>query len=165
MTAAAMDDELFRVLRDDAGMPESAAAKVAKLIFRRDRRDDEFVTKTERETERDVARAVREAERAADREAFAAKDDVTVLQNKVENTDSAIERIDKRLDLIDRRFERMDEKFTKRFDRLDELAVRADEKVNGLQSLNRQIVGPLLLLLVASMFGLLTKGILWGVVP
>lgn len=161
MTTATMDDELFRALRSD-GMSEELAAKWAKFFAQR-----------ENALKADIAE-LRAAipDRAADREAFAAKSDIEILRNKVANTDSAIERIDKRLDLMDKRFERMDkrfermeEKFSKRFDRLDELTVRADEKVNGLQSLNRHLLGPLLLLLVASMFGLLTKGILWGVAP
>jgi len=99
--------------------------------------------------------------------------DIAVLRAKVENTDSAIERIDKRLDRIDKRLDRMDERLDRmderldrmdgRFDRLEEIVIRLDERMNALQSQNRYIFGPLLLLLVASMFGLLTKGILWGV--
>ena len=163
MTAAAMDDDAFRAFRK-IGLPEEIAAKVARVI-RRDRGDDEFVTKTDRETEREAARAVREAERAADREAFAARDDVTVLQTEMTDVKAAIIRIDGRLD-------RMDEKFTKKFERMDktiveikETAARTDEKINSLQAQNKIFIIPLLFLTVGALVGLLTKGILWGVAP
>jgi len=163
MTAAAMDDDAFRAFRK-IGLPEEIAAKVARVI-RRDRGDDEFVTKTDRETEREAARAVREAERAADREAFAARDDVTVLQTEMTDVKAAIIRIDGRLD-------RMDEKFTKKFERMDktiveikETAARTDEKINSLQAQNKIFIIPLLFLTVGALVGLLTKGVLWGVAP
>ena len=163
MTAAAMDDDAFRAFRK-IGLPEEIAAKVARVI-RRDRSDDEFVTKTDRETEREAARAVREAERAADREAFAARDDVTVLQTEMTDVKAAIIRIDGRLD-------RMDEKFTKKFERMDktiveikETAARTDEKINSLQAQNKIFIIPLLFLTVGALVGLLTKGVLWGVAP
>ena len=164
MTAAAMDDDAFRAFRK-IGLPEEIAAKVARVI-RRDRGDDEFVTKADRETEREAAaRAVREAERAADREAFAARDDVTVLQTEMTDVKAAIIRIDGRLD-------RMDEKFTKKFERMDktiveikETAARTDEKINSLQAQNKIFIIPLLFLTVGALVGLLTKGVLWGVAP
>jgi len=163
MTAAAMDDDAFRAFRK-IGLPEEIAAKAARVI-RRDRGDDEFVTKTDRETEREAARAVREAERAADREAFAARDDVTVLQTEMTDVKAAIIRIDGRLD-------RMDEKFTKKFERMDktiveikETAARTDEKINSLQAQNKIFIIPLLFLTVGALVGLLTKGVLWGVAP
>lgn len=150
---AAMNDELFRALRDDAGMPEAAAAKVARLIFQQGE---------------SAVRAGREAERAADRDAFAAKGDVTVLQAKAENTDSAIERIDKTLLRMDERFDRMDE----RLSRLEKIVARLDERMNSLESQNRLIFRlllgifvPLHLLTLGALIGLLTRGILWGVAP
>jgi len=157
MTAAAMDDELFRVLRDDAGMPESVAAKVARLIFRRDRRDDEFVTKAERETDREAARAVREAERKADRDAFAAKEDVTVLQTKATTVEAAIVRIDKSIERIDATLVSM-----------KELLARMDERINGIESQSNKffyIFFSLHIVTITALVGLLTKGSLWGVAP
>ena len=74
------------------------------------------------------------------RENFAAKSEVSVLQTDMTDVKAAIVRIDKTL-------------------------ARTDEKVNALQTQNRYFIIPLLLLLVAAMFGLLTKGILWGVTP
>ena len=166
MTAAAMDDDAFRAFRK-IGLPEEIAAKVARVI-RRDRGDDEFVTKTDRETEREAARAVREAERAADREAFAARDDVTVLQTEMTDVKTAFVRIDKRFERIDARLDRMDA----RLDRMDqtiveikETAARTDEKINSLQAQNKIFIIPLLFLTFGALVGLLTKGVLWGVAP
>jgi len=73
---------------------------------------------------------------------------------KVKTVEAAVIRIDETL-------VRMDE----RFNSLEKSLARTDEKVNALQSQNRLFIIPLLLLLVATMFGLLTKGILWGVTP
>jgi len=175
MTTATMDDDAFRAFRK-IGLPEGIAAKVARIIRRDDRRDDEFVTKTERdaeraaerasrqaerETERDAARAVREAERKADRDTFAAKDDVTVLQTKAKTVDEAIISIDKR-------FERIEATIVE----IKENAARTDERINGLQKQVSLIVTvliavlvPLQLLTMGGLFGLLTRGILWGVAP
>ena len=152
MTAAAMDDDAFRAFRK-IGLPEEIAAKVARVI-RRDRGDDEFVTKTDRETEREAARAVREAERAADREAFAARDDVTVLQTEMTDVKAAIVRIDKSIERIDATIVG-----------IKETAARTDEKINSLQAQNKIFIIPLLFLTVGALVGLLTKGVLWGVAP
>ena len=152
MTAAAMDDDAFRAFRK-IGLPEEIAAKVARVI-RRDRSDDEFVTKTDRETEREAARAVREAERAADREAFAARDDVTVLQTEMTDVKTAIVRIDKSIERIDATIVG-----------IKETAARTDEKINSLQAQNKIFIIPLLFLTVGALVGLLTKGVLWGVAP
>ena len=81
---------------------------------------------------------------------------VAVLQSEMADVKAAIIRIDERLN-------RMDEKFTKRFGSVEQSIVRLDEKVNGLQMQNQFVIIPLLLLLVATMFGLLTKGVLWAV--
>ena len=80
---------------------------------------------------------------------------VAVLQSEMADVKAAIIRIDERLN-------RMDEKFTKRFGSVEQSIVRLDEKVNGLQMQNQFVIIPLLLLLVATMFGLLTKGTYWG---
>ncbi|MDD9885054.1 MAG: hypothetical protein OXU62_11095 [Gammaproteobacteria bacterium] len=80
---------------------------------------------------------------------------VAVLQSEMTDVKAAIIRIDERLN-------RMDEKFTKRFGSVEQSIVRLDEKVNGLQMQNQFVIIPLLLLLVATMFGLLTKGTYWG---
>ncbi|MDD9885053.1 MAG: hypothetical protein OXU62_11090 [Gammaproteobacteria bacterium] len=153
MTAAAMDDDAFRAFRK-IGLPEEIAAKVARVI-RRDRGDDEFVTKADRETEREAAaRAVREAERAADREAFAARDDVTVLQTEMTDVKTAIVRIDKSIERIDATIVG-----------IKETAARTDEKINSLQAQNKIFIIPLLFLTVGALVGLLTKGVLWGVAP
>ena len=152
MTAAAMDDDAFRAFRK-IGLPEEIAAKVARVI-RRDRGDDEFVTKTDRETEREAARAVREAERAADREAFAARDDVTVLQTEMTDVKAAIVRIDKSIERIDATIVG-----------IKETAARTDEKINSLQAQNKIFIIPLLFLTFGALVGLLTKGVLWGVAP
>ena len=88
---------------------------------------------------------------------------VAVLQSEMADVKAAIIRIDARL-------ERMDEKFTKKFERVDQRfgsveqsIVRLDEKMNGLQMQNQFLIIPLLLMILATMFGLLTKGILWGI--
>ena len=76
---------------------------------------------------------------------------VAVLQSEMTDVKAAIIRIDKR-------FERVDQ----RFNSVEQSIVRLDEKVNGLQMQNQFVIIPLLLLLVATMFGLLTKGTYWG---
>ena len=88
---------------------------------------------------------------------------VAVLQSEMAHVKAAIVRIDARL-------ERMDEKFTKKFERVDQRfgsveqsIIRLDEKMNGLQMQNQFLIIPLLLMILATMFGLLTKGILWGI--
>jgi len=89
--------------------------------------------------------------------------DIAVLWAKVDNIDTTLARMDdkftKRLDRMDGRFERLEATIVE----IKENAARTDEKINALQSQNNFFIIPLLLLLVASMFGLLTKGILWGV--
>ena len=81
---------------------------------------------------------------------------VAVLQSEMADVKAAIIRIDERLN-------RMDEKFTKRFGSVEQSIVRLDEKMNGLQMQNQFLIIPLLLMILATMFGLLTKGILWGI--
>jgi len=168
MTAATMNDELFRTLRDDAGLPEAAAAKVARLIFQQ----GESAARAERVAGREnLATKVDVADLRAEipgRDAFAAKGDVDVLKSKAENTDSAIVRIDKTLLRTDERFERIEATIVE----IKETAARTDEKVNGLQSQNGLIVrvliavfAPLQLLTLGALIGLLTRGILWGVAP
>ncbi|MDD9812259.1 MAG: hypothetical protein OXU71_11230 [Gammaproteobacteria bacterium] len=143
MPAAAMDDDIFRAFRS-VGMSEEIAAKLAKIIPRR----DEVVTK---------------ADLDADREVFAAKSDVAdksevaILQTKILVTDSAIERIDKRLDRMDARLDRTDQTIVE----IKETSARTDEKINSL----RMYSLPLLLSILGAIFALLTKGILWGVAP
>jgi len=143
MSAAAMDDEFFHAFRS-VGMSEEIAAKLAKIIPRR----DEVVTK---------------ADLDADREVFAAKSDVAdksevaILQTKILVTDSAIERIDKRLDRMDARLDRTDQTIVE----IKETSARTDEKINSL----RMYSLPLLLSILGAIFALLTKGILWGVAP
>ena len=66
---------------------------------------------------------------------------------KVKTVETAVIRIDETLVRIDERFNRIDKTLAR------------------LQTQNRYFIIPLLLLLVAAMFGLLTKGILWGVTP
>jgi len=153
MTAATMDDDAFRAFRK-IGLPEGIAAKVARII----RRDDEFVTKVERDAERDAereaARAVREAERKADRDTFAAKDDVTVLQTKAKTVDEAIISIDKRFERIDATLADM-----------KEMLVRMDEQMKAARQESRTWVIPLLFATLGALIALLTKGILWGVAP
>ena len=147
MPAAAMDDDIFRAFRS-VGMSEEIAAKLAKIIPRR----DEVVTKADLD-----------AEREAEREVFAAKSDVAdksdvaVLQTKILVTDSAIERIDKRLDRMDARLDRTDQTIVE----IKETSARTDEKINSL----RMYSLPLLLSILGAIFALLTKGILWGVAP
>jgi len=92
--------------------------------------------------------------------------DIAVLHNKMDNVNLSIERIDKRLDRMDKRFERIDEQFKcvdQRFGSVEQSIVRLDEKMNGLQMQNQFLIIPLLLMILATMFGLLTKGILWGI--
>ncbi|MDD9885048.1 MAG: hypothetical protein OXU62_11065 [Gammaproteobacteria bacterium] len=92
--------------------------------------------------------------------------DIAVLHNKMDNVNLSIERIDKRLDRMGKRLDRMDDQFKRvdqRFGSVEQSIVRLDEKMNGLQMQNQFVIIPLLLLLVATMFGLLTKGVLWAV--
>ena len=77
---------------------------------------------------------------------------VAVLQSEMTDVKAAIIRIDER-------FERMDQTIVE----IKENAVRLDEKMNGLQMQNQFLIIPLLLMILATMFGLLTKGILWGI--
>ena len=77
---------------------------------------------------------------------------VAVLQSEMTDVKAAIIRIDTRL-------ERMDQTIVE----IKENAVRLDEKMNGLQMQNQFLIIPLLLMILATMFGLLTKGILWGI--
>jgi len=98
--------------------------------------------------------------------AWAQATDIAVLHSKVDHANLSIERVEGRLDRMDKRFDRMDERLDRmdeRLARLEEIVIRLDERMNGFQMQNQFIVIPLLLLLVATMFGLLTKGILWGV--
>jgi len=99
---------------------------------------------------------------------------VAVLQSEMTYVKAAIVRIDERLvrmddkftkrfERMDERLDRMDEKFTKRFGSVEQSIVRLDEKMNGLQMQNQFLIIPLLLMILATMFGLLTKGILWGI--
>jgi len=96
--------------------------------------------------------------------------DIAVLHSKVDHANLSLERLDdkftKRFERMDKRLDRMDERFDRmdeRLDRLEQIVIRLDERMNGFQMQNQFVIIPLLLLLVATMFGLLTKGILWGV--
>jgi len=144
---ATMDDDVFRAFRN-AGMSEEHAAGVAKVIPRR----DEVATKADLA---DLRAAMPE------RENFAAKSEVAVLQTKVVATDSAIDRIDKTLTRMDEKFDRMD----KRLDHLEKRADVTDEKISSIRTLLFAIFVPLHLLTLATLFGLLTRGILWAVAP
>jgi len=93
--------------------------------------------------------------------------DIAVLHSRVGSIDATLARMD---DKFTKRFDRMDDKFTKRFERMDErlvrleeIVIRLDERVSGMQMQNQFIFIPLMLLTLASLIGLLTKGILWGV--
>ena len=148
---AAMDDDVFRAFRN-AGMSEEHAAGVAKVIPRR----DEVATKADLADLRAAIPA-----READRENFAAKSEVAVVQTKVANVEAAIIRIDKTLTRMDEKFDRMD----KRLDHLEKRADVTDEKINSIRTLLFAIFVPLHLLTLATLFGLLTRGILWAVAP
>ncbi|MDD9885047.1 MAG: hypothetical protein OXU62_11060 [Gammaproteobacteria bacterium] len=153
MPAAAMDDDIFHAFRS-VGMSEEIAAKLAKIIPRR----DEVVTKAdldaEREADLDTKRKDREAEREADREHFAAGKDVAVLQSEMTDVKAAIVRIDKSIERIDKTFVSM-----------REMIARSDERINGIRTVLLAIFVPLHLLTLTTMFGLLTRGILWAVAP
>jgi len=95
--------------------------------------------------------------------AWAQAVDIAVLQSEMTDVKAAIIRMDKRLDRMGERIERMDEKFTRRFNSVEKSIVRLDEKMNAQQMQNQFIFIPLMLLTLASLIGLLTKGILWGV--
>ena len=144
---AAMDDDVFRAFRN-AGMSEEHAAGVAKVIPRR----DEVATKADLA---DLRAAMPE------RENFAAKSEVAVVQTKVANVEAAIIRIDKTLTRMDEKFDRMD----KRLDHLEKRADVTDEKISSIRTLLFAIFVPLHLLTLATLFGLLTRGILWAVAP
>jgi len=145
-----MDGELFRALRSD-GMSEELAAKWARFFARR-----------EDALKADIAELRaripdREAERAADREVFAAKGDVTVLQTEMTDVKAAIVRIDKSIGRIDETLASM-----------KEMLARLDERINGMESQNGKffyIFFSLHIITITGLFGLLTKGILWGVAP
>jgi len=89
--------------------------------------------------------------------------DIAVLHSRVDNIDATLARMDdkisKRFDRMDKRIDRMDERLV----RLEEIVIRLDERVSGMQMQNQFIFIPLMLLTLASLIGLLTKGILWGV--
>jgi len=89
--------------------------------------------------------------------------DVAVLQSEMTDVKAAIIRIDERLVRMDDKFTNKFERMDERLDRLEQIVVRLDERMNGFQMQNQFVIIPLLLLLLATMFGLLTKGILWGV--
>jgi len=156
MSAAAMDDDIFHAFRS-VGMSEEIAAKLAKIIPRR----DEVVTKADLDAEREDRAADREADREvfaakskADREHFAAGKDVAVLQSEMTDVKAAIVRIDKSIERIDKTFVSM-----------REMIARSDERINGIRTVLLAIFVPLHLLTLTTMFGLLTRGILWGVAP
>ncbi|MDD9850617.1 MAG: hypothetical protein OXU94_02470 [Gammaproteobacteria bacterium] len=137
---ATMDDDVFRAFRN-AGMSEEHAAGVAKVIPRR----DEVATKADLA---DLRAAI------PDRENFAAKSDVAVLQTEMTDVKAAIIRIDETLVRMD-----------KRLDHLEKRADVTDEKINSIRTLLFAIFVPLHLLTLATLFGLLTRGILWAVAP
>ena len=149
MSAAAMDDEFFHAFRS-VGMSEEIAAKLAKIIPRR----DEVVTKADLDAEREADREVFAAKSKADREHFAAGKDVAVLQSEMTDVKAAIVRIDKSIERIDKTFVSM-----------REMIARSDERINGIRTVLLAIFVPLHLLTLTAMFGLLTRGILWGVAP
>ncbi|MDD9870011.1 MAG: hypothetical protein OXU41_00555 [Gammaproteobacteria bacterium] len=137
---ATMDDDVFRAFRN-AGMSEEHAAGVAKVIPRR----DEVATKADLA---DLRAAMPE------RENFAAKSEVAVLQTEMTDVKAAIIRIDKSI-------ERIDETLVS----LKEIIARMDERINSTRTLLFAIFVPLHLLTLATLFGLLTRGILWAVAP
>ena len=83
---------------------------------------------------------------------------VAVLQSEIIHVKAAIIRIDARLDRMDERFDRMDQTIVE----IKETAARTDEKINAMQMQNQFIIIPLLLMILAALFGLLTKGTYWG---
>jgi len=166
--AATMNREIFRALTD-SGMDEQYATRVAEAIPPA----DSIATKADLA---DLRAAI------PDRENFAAGKDVAVLQTRVTTVEAAIirmdetfirinenfERIDKKFERIDKKFERIDERFERIDKRLDHLEKRADvtdEKISSIRTLLFAIYTPLLLLILASQFGILTRGILWHVQP
>jgi len=80
-------------------------------------------------------------------ENFAARSEVAVLQNEMTDVKAAIVRIDKTLVHMDKRIDVV------------------EEKISGIRTLLFAIYTPLLLLILASQFGILTRGILWAVAP
>ena len=83
---------------------------------------------------------------------------VAVLQSEIIHVKAAIIRIDARLDRMDERFDRMDQTIVE----IKETAARTDEKINAMQMQNQFIIIPLLLMILAALFGLLTNGTYWG---
>ena len=107
-----------------------------------------------------IAEAILPAERIATKEdiadlradipergSAAAKSDVAVLQSEMTDVKSAIVRIDKSIA------------------RIDESVARLDERSKDDRVVTRFIVLPLMLLMQATLFGILSKGILWAVAP
>ena len=62
---------------------------------------------------------------------------------------------------IDKSIERIDETLVS----LKEIIARMDERINSTRTLLFAIFVPLHLLTLATLFGLLTRGILWAVAP
>jgi len=138
--AATMNIEIFRALRD-SGMEEQYATRVAGAIPPA----DSIATKADIA---DLRAAIPE------RDNFAAKSEVAVVQTKVKTVEAAIIRIDETL-------VRMDE----RFNSLEKSLARLDERSKGDRFLLRFVVLPLLVLMQATLLGILTRGILWNIQP
>jgi len=138
--AATFNDEIYQALRD-GGMEERHAMRAARAIPPA----DSIATKADLADLRAVM---------PDRENFAARSEVAVLQTKVTTVEAAIIRIDETLARMDGRL-----------DHLEKRADVTDEKISSIRTLLFAIYTPLLLLILASQFGLLTRGILWAVAP
>ena len=138
--AAAMNPKIFRVLRE-FGMEEKYATRIAEAILPAER----IATK---EDVADLRADIPE------RGSAAAKSDVAVLQSEMTDVKSAIVRIDKSIVRID-----------KSIARIDESVARLDERSKDDRVVTRFIVLPLMLLMQATLFGILSKGILWAVAP
>jgi len=93
-------------------------------------------------------------DRQVDRENFAAKSDVAVVQTKVMTAEAAIVRIDASIGRIDETLVSM-----------KEMLARLNERSKDDRVLTRFVVLPLMLLMQATLFGILTRGILWAVAP
>jgi len=76
------------------------------------------------------------------------------VQTKVKTVEAAIIRIDETLVRID-----------ERFNRIDKTLARLDERSKGDRFLLRFVVLPLLVLMQATLLGILTRGILWNIQP
>ena len=138
--AAAMNPKIFRVLRE-FGMEEKYATRIAEAILPAER----IATKEEvADLRADIP----------ERGSVAAKSDVAVLQSEMTDVKSAIVRIDKSIVRID-----------KSIARIDESVARLDERSKDDRVVTRFIVLPLMLLMQATLFGILSKGILWAVAP